>query len=85
MAEVMVTFKVLPKDIDINLGNLESSIRKLISPEKVEQEPIAFGLVALMVSKIIPDASGVLEETENKLRSIEGVGEVETVYMGRTL
>jgi len=85
MAEVVVTFKVLPKDIDVNLDKLENEIKNVMKPERIEREPIAFGLVALKVIKIIPDASGVLEETENKLKSIIDVGEVEVVELGRSL
>lgn len=85
MAEVVVTFKVLPKDIDVNLDKLENEIKNVIKPERIEREPIAFGLVALKVIKIMPDSSGVLEETENKLKSIIDVGEVEVVELGRSL
>jgi elongation factor 1-beta len=85
MAEVVVTFKVLPKDIDVNLDKLENEIKNVIKPERIEREPIAFGLVALKVIKVMPDSSGVLEETENKLKSIIDVGEVEVVELGRSL
>lgn len=85
MAEVIVTFKVMPSNVDINLDVLEKDVKKLINPERIEREPIAFGLVALKVFKTMPDAAGVLEETEKKLRSINNVGEVEVVEMGRTL
>jgi elongation factor 1-beta len=85
MADVVVTFKVLPKDIDVNLDKLENEIKNVIKPERIEREPIAFGLVALKVIKIMPDSSGVLEETENKLKSIIDVGEVEVVELGRSL
>jgi|FaiFalDrversion3_1042247.scaffolds.fasta_scaffold00303_2 translation elongation factor aEF-1 beta len=85
MAEVVVTFKVLPKDIDVNLDKLENEIKNVIKPERIEREPIAFGLFALKVIKVMPDSSGVLEETENKLKSIIDVGEVEVVELGRSL
>jgi elongation factor 1-beta len=85
MAEVMVTFKVMPTNVNVNLAVLEGKIKNIIRPERIEREPIAFGLVALKVIKIIPDEGGVLEEIENKIKSIENVGEVEVVEMGRTL
>jgi translation elongation factor aEF-1 beta len=51
MAEVVVTFKVLPKDIDVNLDKLENEIKNVIKPERIEREPIAFGLFAFKVIK----------------------------------
>ena len=85
MAEVIVTFKVMPSSTDIDLDDLENKVKEAVNPEKIEREPIAFSLVALKVVKMIPDAGGVLEETEGKLKAVEGVGEVEVLEMGRSL
>ena len=85
MGEVIVTFKIMPKAIETNLDELESKIKEEIKPERMEREPIAFGLVALKVTKLVPEAGGELEKLENKLKSIEGVGEVEVVEVSRSL
>ena len=85
MGEVIVTFKVMPKTIETNLDELENKINEEIKPERMEREPIAFGLVALKVTKLVPEASGELEKVENKLRNVEGVGEVEVVEVSRSL
>ena len=85
MGEVIVTFKVMPKAIETNLDELENKIKEEIKPERMEREPIAFGLVALKVTKLVPEASGELEKVENKLRNIEDVGEVEVVEVSRSL
>ena len=85
MAEVIVGLKVLPKTIEVDLDELEKNIEKAIKPEKIRREPIAFGLVALLVTKIIPDAGGEMEKIENKIKSIPEVGEVEVTGMTRDL
>ncbi len=85
MAEVIVGFKVMPKEVTIDLDKLENDVKLAINPERIERQPIAFGLVALIVTKFIPDAAGELEKTENKIRSIENVGEVEVIGMTRSL
>ncbi len=85
MAEVIVVFKVMPDSVEVNLDDLENRLKEAVAPERIEREPIAFGLVALKISKIMPDTGGVLEETEGKIRSVEGVSEVEVVEMGRAL
>jgi len=85
MGEVLVGLKVLPKDVDVNIDSLETEIKKRIGPSKIVREPIAFGLVALIVSIIIPDAEGYLQNVESKIREIDTVGEVEVIEVARTL
>lgn len=85
MAEVIVGLKVLPKTVEVNLDELEEKIKKAISPERMQREPIAFGLVAIHVVKLVPDAEGQIDELERKLKAIEEVGEVEVVGISRSL
>lgn len=83
MAEVVVGLKVLPKTVEVDLDKLEEKIKEAIQPEKIEREPIAFGLVAFHVVKFIPDAGGEMEKIEEKLKAIEEVGEVEVTGVSR--
>lgn len=83
MADVIVTFKVMPTGVDVNLEELEKKIKEVIQPTGIKREPIAFGLVALRVTKLIPDAGGELERVENKLRTLEDVSEVEVEEISR--
>ena len=85
MAQVIVTFRVMPTGIDTNLDNLEKEIKAAVNPERVNKEPIAFGLVALNVTVLVEDAGGQLEYVENKLKAINGVSEVEVTEITRTL
>jgi elongation factor 1-beta len=85
MADVIVTFKVLPEDVSVDLTQLEIKIRDAVDPDGFKREPIAFGLVALIVTKMIPDAGGELEKVEKKLREVGGVGEVEVIEVARSL
>lgn len=85
MGKVIVGLKVMPKIVEVNLDELEKQIIEAIKPERIRREPIAFGLVALLVTKIIPDAGGELEKLENKIKSIPNVGEVEITGLTRSL
>jgi len=85
MAQVLVTFKVFPKEVEVSLDHLEKLIKKEVVPDRIEREPVAFGLVVLKVSKLIPDAEGVIDSLEKKLRTIKEVGEVETIEVTRTI
>ncbi len=85
MAQVLVTFKVFPTEVNINLDKLEELIKKEVDSDRIEKEPVAFGLVVLKVSKIIPDKGGLIDSLESKIRSIKGVGEVEVIEVTRTI
>lgn len=85
MAGVIVSFKVMPKDTDVSIEKIALKIKQAIDPEKIYKEEVGFGIVALHVTKIIPDEEGVLQLTEDKLRAIEDVGEVEVVEITRSL
>jgi len=85
MAKVIVALKIMPKDVNVNLDTLENTIKSEINPEKIEREPIAFGLTALKVTKFVEDAGGQVELLENKLKNIEGIGNVEVVELTRSL
>jgi len=81
MGKVLVTFKVMPEGLEVNIDKLSNEISgiKEWKINKVEKKPIAFGLVSLNPSFIIDDAGGIVEKIEEKIKSIKGVRSVETV------
>lgn len=88
MANVLVSMKIFPTDITVNLNQLKQQIEKSLpkdsSVRKFAEEPIAFGLNALIAHILIPeDKSGELEKIENTIRKIEGVSNIETFMMQR--
>ena len=85
MPQVLVTLKVMPKEAGIDLDKLEGVIKKLITPDRIVREPIAFGLIALNVSKLVDDSEGQVEGIENNLRTLDGAGEIEVVEITRTI
>jgi len=85
MANVLVGLKVMPTAVEVNLDELEQKIKSAINPEKIQRQPIAFGLVALVVSKIVLDDGGQTDAIEQKIKSIDGVGEVEIIGVSRML
>ena len=85
MAEVILGLKVMPKDLNVNLDQLEQAIKSEVNPERIQRQPIAFGLVALLITVIVQDAEGEVDRIENKLKSIESVGEVEVTGLTGSL
>ena len=82
---VEVIFRILPKSAEVDIERLKERIEKEIMPEKIEVEPIAFGLNAIKISKIIEDREGELENLESKVKSIEDIGEYDIVSITRLL
>lgn len=85
MADVIVGFKVMPASVEENLDRIEKEIKEKVKPQKMSREEIAFGLVAILIVKIVEDAEGTMDAVEKQLRAIKGVGEVEVTGMTRSL
>lgn len=83
MGDVIVVFKVIPESMDF-FEEVGESL-KALKPQRLEEEPIAFGLKAWKFTKIIPDAEGTLPELEEKIAKIEHVQSSETVTVSRSL
>lgn len=83
MANLGVLLKVMPEDPEVDLGKIESKIKSAAKVLKIEKNPIAFGLNALMVTVVIPDAEGGTDSLEAKIKGIKGVGEVSVETLSR--
>ncbi|MBU6998700.1 MAG: elongation factor 1-beta [Theionarchaea archaeon] len=90
MYNLIATLRVLPEDTETDLGELEEAIRGLVPSNmelyKVEQEPIAFGLVALKIMVLTTDdASGSTDALESSIQDLDMVSQVEVTDVRRTL
>lgn len=89
MGEVVATIKLMPESPEVELAQIKETIEKSI-PEgtelhKIEEEPIAFGLVALNVIVVVDDGEGGTEKTEEIFSQIEDVASVEVVDIRRLM
>lgn len=89
MGSVIVTYKVFPTDIINDFApmkrKLEDSLPASSSIHGYGEEPVAYGLKALLVQVKFPeDQTGLLEEFEKKLETMEGVSQVQTLMVRRT-
>ncbi|MEM3672692.1 MAG: elongation factor 1-beta [Candidatus Bathyarchaeia archaeon] len=88
MGSVVIAYKIFPTDIIVNLDDLKKKIEKCL-PEFASvygygEEPIAFGLKALLVQIKFPeDKTGMLEEFEKKLEGISEISQVQTIMVRR--
>ncbi len=88
MAKVVVSLKIFPSEtsIDLNLikTKIEKNLPKYASVHKFAEEPIAFGLVALIAHIVVPEENpGGLNEVEKVLKRIDEISEVETLMVRR--
>jgi translation elongation factor aEF-1 beta len=87
VGRVVATIKLFPEDVIIGVDHIKQEIeRELpndITIHKLVEEPIAFGLVALIAHLVIPEEEGRLETVENILQKIEGVGQIEVQLVRR--
>jgi elongation factor 1-beta len=89
MGSVIVTYKVFPEDIVESFDDLKKKIQgclpEFVTVEGYGEEPIAFGLKALLVQMKFPeDKSGILDEFETQLGKIPGISQVQTFMVRRT-
>ena len=88
MSGVAATIKVMPADADTDLNMLKDKIRAAvpkggqINGEIVEQ-PIAFGLKALIVTIIVEDDEGGIEPVEDAFNAIPEAESVSVTNLDR--
>jgi len=89
MGSIKVVYKVFPEDVVDNFDDLKKKLEKCLpefsSVEGYGEEPIAFGLKALLVQVTFPeDKTGIVDEFETELGKIKGVSQVQTMMVRRT-
>lgn len=71
---------------DIEFEKLkEAAVAAAGKVDKVEEEPIAFGIKALKLTVVVPDSEGGTEKLEQKLNALPEVGDVQVVDLARLL
>lgn len=80
MGLVAITLRILPEDPGVDLDRLTDSVRRVLGRKlrKIQREPVAFGLVALVATAVVDDASGGSEALEIELVALPGVSSAET-------
>jgi translation elongation factor aEF-1 beta len=88
LTQVLVSIKIFPSDAPADMNALKDKVRTTLEGKatiyKYEEEPIAFGLVALVAHVLVPeDAQGRMDEVEELLKGIKGVSEVQVMVSRR--
>lgn len=89
MGEVVATIKLMPESPEVDLekikGEIEANIPEGTELHRIDEEPIAFGLVALNVMVVVDDAEGGTEAAEQKLSQIDGISNIEVTDVRRLM
>jgi elongation factor 1-beta len=89
MAEVIITFKIMPEDLDVNLDKMEKDATELLNKYgevgKTEREKIAFGLEAVILIFVMDESKGSTDFIEDNMRNIDGVQSVEVTDVRRAI
>jgi elongation factor 1-beta len=88
MAKILISYRILPAEVTVDLDKLRTKIKEKLpeysSVHRFAEEPIAYGLTALIAHIIIPeDKSGALEELEKALQNISEISQIETQTIHR--
>jgi len=89
MGFVLVTYKIFPNDIITDFEPLkrkiETNLPEFATVHGYGEELVAYGLKALLVQIKYPeDKTGVVDEFEKKIETLEGISQVQTLMVRRT-
>ncbi len=82
MGEVVAVMRIMPEDPE-KFEIMKEKVASAVKAEKIEEEPIAFGLKALKVTVVVKDEEGGTEAVEKKLAEIPEVSDVKVIDLGR--
>jgi len=84
-----VQYKIMPENLDVDLEKVKNEAEAKITelggtPSSSEEQPIAFGLKALVLSFAFPEEKEV-DEVGNAINELEGVSSAEMIDYRRAL
>ena len=90
MATVVVTLKIMPSAVDVDLDAVKDRAVRLVSGfggevGKTIQEPIAFGLVALILMFTMDENIGSTEELEKAISQLDDVSSCDVTDVRRAI
>lgn len=89
MGDVAAKIKIMPKGVETDLEELKKQLEGAL-PKNVElkgfsEEPIAFGLKAVIAVVFLGDEEGGTQPVEDAFSKVEEVESVQVVEVGRML
>lgn len=87
MTRIVGTYKILPEELETDLQELKVRIEKAL-PDDMKitatgEQPMAFGLKALVLDINFEEQDGLQDQLEEVLSKIEGISEFEALQLFR--
>jgi elongation factor 1-beta len=88
MGITLIKIKIMPVSVETDFDSIKSSVKKIIEENKgrrisFEEQPIAFGLKALIAGFEQDENEGELEPIEKNLKKLDEVSSLEVIDMRR--
>jgi len=87
MGDVAAKIKVMPNSPEVDLDELQDELEATLPQgariRGFERDDVAFGLVALLPTVIVPDDAGGTEAVEEAFHDVDGVESVSVENVGR--
>ena len=90
MADVVITLKIMPEGVDVDLNKIKEEATKKIADfggevGKSEEVPVAFGLKSLILFFVMDEKIGSTEKLEEDISDIPEVQSVEVTDVRRAI
>ncbi len=91
MADVVVTMKIMQASPDVDLEKIDDMVKAIIEEHvgkgayKSQQEPVAFGIKALIATFVMPEEGGKMDLIEKDVEALEGVQSVNITDVRRSI
>lgn len=92
MVKVIVTLKIMPESPDVDLdkikddaGNIITEAEGIVNKEHIKEEPVGFGLKAVIMSFAIDESKGSPDPIAEKIAELEDVKSAEVTMVSRAL
>ncbi len=90
MANCIITLKIMPESPDVDLAKLQESLNPVVEKfgcevGKVDIQPVAFGLKALVIMFVMDEKRGSTDELEAEIGKLPGVNSVECTDVRRAI
>lgn len=87
MGKVAARMKVMPESPEVDLDDLEDSLTEALPDgaeiSRIDREDVAFGLVAVFPTVLVPDEAGGTDAIETAFADVTGVESVSVDEVGR--
>ena len=90
MGEVAIRYKIMcSPETDITADEIASSLEEMENDvgvvQSVETKPLAFGMKFVEAYCVIQEGDGTVDNFEDGIKAINGVGEIQVLEIGRLM